>query len=144
MSTYYKRKSKKRNTVIITQHRRNNKEYRSDKILNICIGLASRYPDYNFLWILHPSSVNKKQSDLRISNFKSVSPLNPLELLKLYTQTSVIITDSGGMQEEGISLGIPVIITRNFTERQNGILKGKSFLSGSSGEKLEPIFERYF
>lgn len=138
----FKRKREKRNTVIITQHRRNSKEHRADKILNICIGLANKYPNYNFVWINHPSSPNTKQSELQLSNFKTSSPLNTQEILQLYNKTAIIITDSGGMQEEGMSLGIPVLVTRNFTERQAGVLWKKSFLAGSYGEKLESLFDK--
>lgn len=142
LKSHYKIKKQKRDTILITLHRRNNKEYRSKKILNICIGLATRYPKYNFLWVQHPSAPDNKQAELCISNFKHIQPLNPEELLKLYNQTAVIITDSGGMQEEGISLGIPVLITRNFTERPGGIINKRSFLTGNAGEQLEHLFEK--
>lgn len=138
---YSKKGAKRRNTVLITQHRRNKKGYNINKILDECLSLALAHPQLNFIWIGHPSQANFKIENLTVSNFNFVSPLDPLKLLEIYAKTAVIITDSGGVQEEGIYHGIPVIITRNYTERQVGVLKKRSFLAGSNGEFIEPLFE---
>lgn len=71
-----------------------------------------------------------------LNRFLLIHPLNYIDLVHLQSSSYFIMTDSGGIQEEGISLGKPVLILRNNTERTEGIISGSAILTGTSIEKI--------
>ena len=70
------------------------------------------------------------------NRFLLIQPLNYIDLIHLQSKSFFIMTDSGGIQEEGISIGKPVLILRENTERPEGIKSGSAILTGTSTEKI--------
>jgi UDP-N-acetylglucosamine 2-epimerase len=71
-----------------------------------------------------------------LSNVSLIEPLDYLALVHLMKRSTLILTDSGGIQEEAPSLGVPVLVLRDTTERPEGLESGGVRLVGTSGEKI--------
>jgi len=80
----------------------------------------------------------KKMHDKRLiaSNIKLISPLDYPDLIWMMNKSNIILTDSGGIQEEAPSLGKPVLVLREVTERMEGVNAGTAILVGSDKEKI--------
>ena len=88
---------------------------------------------------MHPNPNVKKIAEkyfTNLPNVKLIAPLDYPEFVTLMNNSYLIITDSGGIQEEAPSLGKPVIIMREKTERQEGVDSGTVFLQGSSKDMI--------
>ena len=122
--------------VLITGHRRENF---GQGILNICCALKSlsvRYPDTDFVYPVHlnpaiQEPVRKTLGSPEIDNIFLISPLDYLSFVYLMKAAHVILTDSGGIQEEAPSLGKPVLVMRDTTERPEAIRAGTVKLVGT-------------
>lgn len=119
--------------VLITAHRR---ESFGVGIANICTAvqtLASRYPKHRFVWPVHlnPQVFEPVRAALGdLANVELVSPLDYPDFVRKMDAASLILTDSGGVQEEAPSLGKPVLVLRRDTERPEGIEAGCAELVG--------------
>lgn len=112
------------NLVLITLHRRENLpiiNHWLDQIFNI----AQNNSHINFKIIEHP---NNKINLPKIKNLKKIEPLNHFDFLKLLIKTKLLITDSGGLQEEGSFFNKKIIVCRQVTERPEGIDSGHIFM----------------
>lgn len=136
---------KKNKIVLITCHRRENFGNNFEKIIDTIKKLAINYSDYSFVWIQHPNPSAKnalEQSEInKLKNVYISPPLDYFDLVKFYPHLKVLITDSGGLQEEAPSFKIPVIILREATERMESVEKGYAFLCGANPEKIKKAFE---
>ena len=118
-------KVKKKKKLLITLHRREN----FDKIQSIAdkiIRFLIYNPEWEAVMPIHPNPVIRKaihESNLG-SVVKLIEPLGYLDMIREMKESSLIITDSGGIQEEAPSLGIPVLVARKLTERPEGIKEG--------------------
>tara|TARA_B100000405_G_scaffold2982_1_gene2524 strand:+ start:2240 stop:3370 length:1131 start_codon:yes stop_codon:yes gene_type:complete len=125
--------------ILVTGHRRENF---GQGMLNICESLkvlAKNNLDINFLYPVHLNpNVRKPVNDLLsdISNIKIVEPFEYEEFIYLMSKSYLILTDSGGIQEEAPSLGKPVLVMRNKTERPEAIEAGTVKLVGSDKDKI--------
>ncbi len=125
--------------ILVTGHRRENF---GQGMLNICESLkvlAKNNLDINFLYPVHLNpNVRKPVNDLLsdISNIKIVEPFEYEEFVYLMSKSYLILTDSGGIQEEAPSLGKPVLVMRNKTERPEAIEAGTVKLVGSDKDKI--------
>lgn len=122
-----------RRIVIVTAHRRENWGAGLDAIAAGVKALANEYPEDWFVVPMHPNpEVRKKWSALEgIANVCLTEPAPYAEFAKLLTRCFFVITDSGGIQEEAPSLGKPVLVVRDSTERQEGIDAGTLRLVGA-------------
>ena len=140
------RKFTSKNNVLITCHRRENQNEKFNELINAVKTLATENSSLNFIWISHATPFVKK--NLTKNNFSSnknihvLSPLNIFELFFLYHKTLVVITDSGGIQEEAPSFNIPVLIIRDYTERNESVEMGYSQIVGLNYEKLINSFNK--
>lgn len=131
--------------VLITTHRRENI---GEPLKNICYAvkkLCNIYRDFIFIWILHRNpwvrSVIEREFMDRPDNLVFIEAL-PYELFLLLMKDCILLmSDSGGVQEEAPSLGKPVIILRDTTERPEIIETGLGYLVGSDIEKIIATFE---
>lgn len=124
------------NKVLVTLHRRENHNQIEEWFLEID-NIAKENPELEFLLPIHPNpNVKKHQSILKY--VKVVEPLNHSELIDYLRLCRLVITDSGGIQEEGSFLNKKVIVCRKVTERQES-LGVHSFLCGNPTE-LKEIF----
>jgi UDP-N-acetylglucosamine 2-epimerase (non-hydrolysing) len=120
--------------LLITGHRRENF---GDGFLRICEAiarLARQYPDTDLVYPVHLNPnvrepVNRLLSD--IGNVHLIEPLDYLPFVYLMTRSTVILTDSGGIQEEAPSLGKPVLVMRDTTERPEAVDAGTVRLVGT-------------
>ena len=125
-------------TIVVTGHRRENF---GDGFENICMALndiATR----NDVEIVYPVHLNPNvQEPVRrilgnSPNVHLISPLDYLPFVYLMNKSHIILTDSGGIQEEAPSLGKPVLVLRNTTERPEALLAGTVKLVGTSRETI--------
>lgn len=122
--------------VLITGHRRENfgKGFR-----NICKAikrLAENFPDCNFVYPVHLNpNVRKPVQQIlnrnKLPNVYLFSPIEYLSFVYLMKKAYLILTDSGGIQEEAITFGKPILVMRNITERPEGIKAGAVRLVGN-------------
>jgi UDP-N-acetylglucosamine 2-epimerase (non-hydrolysing) len=112
--------------ALITLHRREKGDLKRHDYIEYFKKLAMENKDWQFLWLKHPSAKLVDNKIEEIQNIVFMEPVSYFEMLRLYEETSIIYTDSGGIQEEAGYLGIPCIIARSETERKQGIDKGLS------------------
>ncbi len=125
--------------VLITVHRRENHGERIDRILNAISYLAKKYSDHTFILPVHPNPNVKDKVYAALDTFDNVHLLPPLDypnLVYLMKNAKLILTDSGGIQEEAPSFGCPTLVMRYETERQEGIDAGVSILVGADYDKI--------
>jgi len=131
--------------ILVTGHRRENF---GQGMLSICESLkvlAKNNLDINFLYPVHLNpNVRKPVNDLLsdISNIKIVEPFEYEEFIYLMSKSYLILTDSGGIQEEAPSLGKPVLVMRDKTERPEAIEAGTVKLVGSDKDKIVKEVQR--
>ena len=125
--------------VLITVHRRENHGERLNNIISAIKFLAQKYADHTFIIPVHPNPNVKEKihSELgRISNIKLTAPLDYPNLVYLMKNAKLILTDSGGIQEEAPTFACPVIVLRYETERKEGIEAGVTTLTGADYDKI--------
>lgn len=125
--------------IIVTLHRRENWGQPMRRILTALKKIAADYPGYEFIVSVHPNPVVKAEVENSLKNFAGFTLINPptyKQFIELLWRSSGVITDSGGIQEEAPSLGIPCLVVREKTERVAGIKLGWSFLAGTGEDKI--------
>ncbi len=131
--------AQKRRIVLITGHRR---ESFGQGFENICEGLrrlAERHADVAFVYPVHLNPAVGETVRKRLSHIANIfleAPLSYKPFVRLMEASRILLTDSGGLQEEGPSLGKPVLIMREKTERPEGITAGVNKLVGTSPDKI--------
>ena len=125
--------------VLITGHRRENFGDGFDRICEAVARLAARHPTADFLYPVHLNPnvlepVNRRLS--RITNVHLVEPQDYLPFVWLMSRSHLILTDSGGVQEEAPSLGKPVLVMRDTTERPEAVEAGTVRLVGTHVETI--------
>lgn len=127
--------------VLITGHRRENF---GDGFKNICLAikdLAARYPEADFVYPMHLNpNVRRPIAELFSGadhpNVFFIEPLEYLPFVYMMKRSHLIITDSGGIQEEAPSLGKPVLVMRDVTERPEALEAGTIRLVGTDRAKI--------
>jgi UDP-N-acetylglucosamine 2-epimerase (non-hydrolysing) len=102
--------------------------------------VAQRRPDATVLFPVHPNPELRERAERLLGDCANVRLLRPqpyFEFVKLLASSSVVLTDSGGIQEEAPSLGVPVLVARDVTERPEGIEAGCSRLVGTQARRIE-------
>ena len=127
--------------VLITGHRRENF---GEGFLNICHAikhLAEQYKDVDFVYPMHLNpNVRKPVLDIlgeKAENVFLIEPLDYLPFVYMMQHSTLILTDSGGVQEEAPGLGKPVLVMRDTTERPEAVEAGTVLLVGTNREKIE-------
>ncbi|MEN8428424.1 UDP-N-acetylglucosamine 2-epimerase (non-hydrolyzing) [Acinetobacter towneri] len=126
--------------ILVTGHRRENF---GQGFLNICTALANlakQYPDVQIVYPVHlnpnvQKPVNELLSD--ISNIHLIAPQDYLPFVYLMNRSYLILTDSGGIQEEAPSLGKPVLVMRDTTERPEAVEAGTVKLVGTDAALIQ-------
>lgn len=125
--------------ILITGHRRENFGKGFEQIASAIALLAEKNPNINFVYPVHLNP-NVQEPINRIlggkSNIHLLPPQNYLEFITLMKYCFLIITDSGGVQEEAPSLGKPVLVMRNTTERPEALEAGAIKLVGTNIKKI--------
>ncbi|NBH32497.1 UDP-N-acetylglucosamine 2-epimerase (non-hydrolyzing) [Clostridiaceae bacterium] len=125
-------------TIIVTAHRRENW---GDPLKNILYAIKelSNTCDVKILYVLHKNPVVREPALAILSECKHVKLIEPMDVIQFHNIMShayLIITDSGGIQEEASALHIPVLVVRNVTERQEGVSAGTLRLVGTDKKSI--------
>lgn len=125
--------------ILITGHRRENFGGGFERICEAITTLARRYPDADFVYPVHLNP-NVREPVMRIlgaiGNVHLIEPLDYLPFVYLMIRSFAILTDSGGIQEEAPSLGKPVLVMRDTTERPEAVDAGTVRLVGTGTEQI--------
>ena len=129
--------------VLITGHRRENF---GDGFINMCTAirdLTQKYPDVDFVYPMHLNPNVRKPihevfgDDLTgLGNMSFIEPLEYLSFVYLMEKSTIVLTDSGGIQEEAPGLGKPVLVMRDTTERPEALDAGTVKLVGTNYDKI--------
>ena len=122
--------------VLITCHRRENQNENLINLISAIEDLSKENKDTLFIWPLHANpNVKGKVLESPLSGLSNViltDPVDYLELIKILEKSSIVLTDSGGIQEEAPSFKVPVLVLRDKTERPEAVLMGISVIVGCS------------
>ena len=134
--------------VLITGHRRENF---GDGFISLCTAirdLAAKYPDVDFVYPMHLNpnvrkpihevfgEINDHKPHTSNRNLFLIEPLEYLSFVYLMEKSTIVLTDSGGIQEEAPGLGKPVLVMRDTTERPEALESGTVHLVGTNYEKI--------
>lgn len=125
--------------ILVTVHRRENHGERLDNILSAIKKLTDKFSDHQFIIPVHPNpNVHDKvyRALDNVDNVILTTPLDYPELVCLMQHTKLVLTDSGGIQEEAPTFGNPVLVMRYETERTEGIEAGFAKLVGADEDKI--------
>ena len=125
--------------VTVTAHRRESWAGGITDISEAVGMLARSFPEVLYFFSVHPNPVVKDQVYAILSGIPNIflhDPLDYRDFIKILSFSDLVITDSGGVQEEAPSLGVPVIITRAMTERPEIIEAGMGFLTGTDRDAI--------
>ena len=132
-----------RKLVLITGHRRENFGEGFIHIVTAIRDLKNKYPEVDFVYPMHLNPNVRKPiheifgEDLsNLGNMFFIEPLQYLEFVYLMEKSTIVLTDSGGIQEEAPGLGKPVLVMRNNTERPEALLSGTVHLIGTDYNKI--------
>lgn len=125
--------------VLITGHRRENFGGGFERICQALVNTAQQFPDVEFVYPVHLNP-NVREPVKRllagINNVHLIEPLDYLSFVYLMTRSYVILTDSGGIQEEAPALGKPVLVMRDTTERPEAVEAGTVKLVGTEVDSI--------
>ena len=128
--------------VLITGHRRENFGDGFIRMVTAMKDLSEKYPEVDFVYPMHLNPNVRKPiyevfgEDLTRSNFFFIEPLQYLEFVHLMSKAAIVLTDSGGIQEEAPGLGNPVLVMRDTTERPEALASGTVHLVGTDYNKI--------
>lgn len=128
--------------VLITGHRRENFGDGFIRMVTAMKDLSEKYPEVDFVYPMHLNPNVRKPihevfgEDLTRPNFFFIEPLQYLEFVYLMSQANIVLTDSGGIQEEAPGLGKPVLVMRETTERPEALSSGTVHLVGTDYDKI--------
>ena len=128
--------------VLITGHRRENFGDGFVRMVTAMKDLSEKYPDVDFVYPMHLNPNVRKPihevfgEDLTRPNFFFIEPLQYLEFVHLMSKANIVLTDSGGIQEEAPGLGKPVLVMRDTTERPEALASGTVHLVGTDYNKI--------
>jgi UDP-N-acetylglucosamine 2-epimerase (non-hydrolysing) len=125
--------------VLITAHRRESFGAPLHESLSAIGELATEYPDFEFIYPVHRNPNVSDVASLILGNIHNIKLINPVdypEMIRLLRSSCLIISDSGGLQEEAPTFGIPILVMRESTERPEIIDAGVGTLVGTSREKI--------
>ena len=128
-----------RQLVLVTGHRRENF---GDGLVNVChaVRRLSERADLEIIYALHLNPAAQLPARNLLGGLRNVHLLPPqdyLSFVRLLQRADLVLTDSGGVQEEAPALGKPVLVTRTETERPEGVSMGVARLVGSNPERIE-------
>lgn len=129
----------KKKFILITCHRRENFGEGLSQVCSAINELSLRYPEINFLFPVHLNPHIQDMVYKHINSHSNVHLIQPLryhDFIYVLSSCTLVLTDSGGLQEEAPALDKPVVVMRNNTERQEGLNAGCLILSGTRAENI--------
>lgn len=126
-----------RKLVLLTVHRREN-HLQLSQIFDAIERLADSHPDIEIIYPVHPNPIVLEAAE-QLKNHPQIRLIEPLDVFdfhNLASKATLILTDSGGIQEEAPSLGVPVLVLRETTERPEGVEAGTLKLVGTDPQRI--------
>jgi UDP-N-acetylglucosamine 2-epimerase (non-hydrolysing) len=123
-----------RRLVLVTAHRRESFDGGMERIARAVAELATARPDTDFVFPCHPNPNVRRPVNALLGTHPNVSVVEPVDyaqLVTLLTRAHLVLTDSGGIQEEAPSLDVPALVLRDKTERPEGVEAGALKLVGT-------------
>ncbi len=136
-----------RRVVLLTAHRRENYGQPMENIMAAVRELAQRYPDALFIYPVHLSPYVQETARKALDGMDNVlliPPLGVLDMHNLMARCHLVMTDSGGLQEEAPALGKPVLVLRRETERPEAVAAGTVLLAGVERDGIVSSAARLF
>ena len=131
--------------IIITAHRRENLGEPMHHMFRAIRRIMDEHPDVKAIYPIHMNPIVRKAADEELGGCDRIHIIEPLEVLDFHNflaRSYLILTDSGGIQEEAPSLGKPVLVMRDTTERPEGIKAGTLKLVGTDEEAIYQNFKK--
>lgn len=131
--------------IMITAHRRENLGEPMKQMFRAIKRVMDEYPDTKAIYPIHMNPTVRETADSILSGDERIRIIEPLEVIDFHNflnRSYLILTDSGGIQEEAPSLGKPVLVMRDTTERPEGIKAGTLKLVGTEEENIYREFSR--
>lgn len=131
--------------VLVTAHRRESFGAPLREALRAIADLADRFPDTIFLYPVHPNPEVRSAAADVLSRHPGVfltEPLDYLDLTLALKHSAMVLTDSGGIQEEAPSFGVPILVLREVSERPEGIHAGVAALVGTDYDRIVDLGSR--
>ncbi|SDP53427.1 UDP-N-Acetylglucosamine 2-epimerase [Pedococcus dokdonensis] len=125
--------------VLVTNHRRENFGTGMERVFTALRRLVERFPDIEIVFPVHLNPQAREPAMRLLGDLPTVHLIEPVEyvdFVHLMARAHLIITDSGGVQEEAPSLDVPVLVTRETTERPEAVEAGTALLVGVNGDLL--------
>lgn len=139
-------KNKKR-IVLVTMHRRENLGEPMSNVFKAIKKAAKDYQDTQFIFPMHKNPIVRKTAQELLGSLMNISLIEPLDVVDFHNyakQSYLILTDSGGVQEEAPSLGVPVLVLRDQTERPEGVVAGTLRLVGTDTQTVYTTIKELF
>ncbi len=130
--------------IMITAHRRENLGEPMHNMFRAIRRVMDEYPDVKAIYPIHMNPIVRKCADEELSGCDRIHIIEPLDVLDFHNflaKSYLILTDSGGIQEEAPSLGKPVLVLRDTTERPEGVRAGTLKLVGTQEENIYNQFK---
>lgn len=131
--------------IMLTAHRRENLGEPMHHMFRAIRRIVDETPDIKVIYPIHMNPVVRKAADEELGRDDRIHIIEPLEVIDFHnflSRSYLILTDSGGIQEEAPSLGKPVLVMRDTTERPEGIAAGTLKLVGTNEETIYAEFKR--
>ncbi|MDD5529975.1 MAG: UDP-N-acetylglucosamine 2-epimerase (non-hydrolyzing) [bacterium] len=131
--------TKKERIILVTSHRRESFNKPLEQICLALIEIKKKFKDVEIIYSVHPNPNIRNQVYKLLKGIPGINLISPpdyLHFVNLMKHSYLILTDSGGIQEEAPSLGKPVLVMRETTERKEGIEQGTAILVGTNKEKI--------
>jgi UDP-N-acetylglucosamine 2-epimerase (non-hydrolysing) len=131
-----------RRVILVTTHRRESFGAPLQATCAAIRDLAQRFPDLQFVLPVHPNPEVKQTVERLLCDLPGmylIAPVDYLEFVHLMNRSYLVLTDSGGVQEEAPSLGKPVLVLREVTERPEGVEAGTAVLVGTDRERIVQV-----
>lgn len=125
--------------IAMTCHRRENYGQPMEQIFSAVRQIAGEFADVQFVYPVHPAPVVRETAQRLlgdVSNIALIAPLDAIDMHRLMSKSDLVMTDSGGIQEEAPSLGKPVLVLRQETERPEAVAAGTVALAGVETERI--------
>ncbi len=136
--------AKNNRLIFITAHRRENLGQPMHNMFRAIRRVMEENPDLKALYPIHMNPIVRRAADEELGNFDRIHIIDPIEVLdchNIMARSYLILTDSGGIQEEAPSLGKPVLVMREKTERPEGIAAGTLKLVGTDEKTIYDNFK---
>ena len=126
-------------TILVTAHRRESWGGDLENIAKVLVDISVAFPDYTIYFPIHLNPIVRENMLPILKGKKNIiisDPIGYLDFVAVMDKSKLILTDSGGIQEEAPSLGVPVLVMREVTERREGLRTGCLKLVGVRRERI--------